>query len=384
MRDALFEHQPKGIARRLLPARQRSGSGYATEAAEQHQRSVHASPPDDACGRLTHNRSLSPPDRSLLPRSLTTQRGAAETGSTQTQICMPYGSPAERRRAMQACPHAEAATVQDVGIDHRRAHVAMAQQLLHRANVVACLEQMGRKRMAKGVARRPLGNARRPTARAHSRATSSPDPCPPYPAAPPPPPARNPRPSPATSTPRAAADQTRTTASPRAAAPPACTPAPTSPPAASIPPADDRALSPAPPVTPALAAALTPRRTGTGARSPPDSASPPPRPDPPYPHPPARTETVRPPLPQPRLDDASNRTARTGAPTPRTLARSACCNGAPGSPAATAPAAGGRAKSPVRARPSSHSPSHPTRPPSHPRHPSHAPAIVPLRMTNAE
>ena len=40
--------------------------------------------------------------------------------------------------------HAEAAAIEHVRVDHRRAHVGVSEQFLHRANVVAILEQVGR------------------------------------------------------------------------------------------------------------------------------------------------------------------------------------------------------------------------------------------------
>ena len=56
--------------------------------------------------------------------------------------------------------HAEAAAIQDVGVDHRGLQVAMAEQLLHGADVVAALEQMGREAVAQRVAARALGEPR--------------------------------------------------------------------------------------------------------------------------------------------------------------------------------------------------------------------------------
>jgi len=43
--------------------------------------------------------------------------------------------------------HPAPATVEDVGIDHRRAHVGMAEQFLNRADVVARLQQVRCERM---------------------------------------------------------------------------------------------------------------------------------------------------------------------------------------------------------------------------------------------
>ena len=52
-----------------------------------------------------------------------------------------------------------AAAIQDVRVDHGRADVAMAEELLDGADVVAVLEQVGRERVAKCVTARVLGDA---------------------------------------------------------------------------------------------------------------------------------------------------------------------------------------------------------------------------------
>jgi len=44
--------------------------------------------------------------------------------------------------------HGGRASIQHVGIDHRCAHVAVPEQLLHRPDVVVVLEQVGRERVA--------------------------------------------------------------------------------------------------------------------------------------------------------------------------------------------------------------------------------------------
>src|SRR5439155_24470949 len=49
--------------------------------------------------------------------------------------------------------------VQDVGVDLRRAHVAVAEQFLNRPDVVAVLEQVRGERVAERVATRGLGDA---------------------------------------------------------------------------------------------------------------------------------------------------------------------------------------------------------------------------------
>ena len=49
-----------------------------------------------------------------------------------------------------------------MGVDHRRADVRVAQEFLHSPNVRPALEQVRRKRVAKGVAPDTLGNASTP------------------------------------------------------------------------------------------------------------------------------------------------------------------------------------------------------------------------------
>jgi hypothetical protein len=46
-----------------------------------------------------------------------------------------------------------------VRVDHRRRNITVAKKLLHRADVVAVLQQMGRERVAEGVAARVLGDS---------------------------------------------------------------------------------------------------------------------------------------------------------------------------------------------------------------------------------
>src|SRR3989442_6299653 len=50
-----------------------------------------------------------------------------------------------------------AAPVQDMGVDHRRAHVLMAQQLLDRPNIIPVLRQQGLKGVAKRMAASRVG-----------------------------------------------------------------------------------------------------------------------------------------------------------------------------------------------------------------------------------
>jgi hypothetical protein len=55
-------------------------------------------------------------------------------------------------------PNTSAATIQHMGIDHRRVDILMPQEFLDSANIVARFEQMGGKPLAKGVAARRLGD----------------------------------------------------------------------------------------------------------------------------------------------------------------------------------------------------------------------------------
>jgi hypothetical protein len=55
---------------------------------------------------------------------------------------------------IERAPHATPALVEHVRIDHRRAHIAMTQELLDRTDIVARFEQVGRERVPQRVARR--------------------------------------------------------------------------------------------------------------------------------------------------------------------------------------------------------------------------------------
>ncbi len=54
-----------------------------------------------------------------------------------------------------------------MGINLRRLHIRMTEQLLHRANVLATFQEMSRKRMAKGVRRRWLDDPCSPYRHTH-------------------------------------------------------------------------------------------------------------------------------------------------------------------------------------------------------------------------
>lgn len=60
---------------------------------------------------------------------------------------------------VQGAYHATGTPVQDVGVNHRGAHVAVAQKLLYGADVVAGLQQVGREGVAECVAARVLVHA---------------------------------------------------------------------------------------------------------------------------------------------------------------------------------------------------------------------------------
>lgn len=55
--------------------------------------------------------------------------------------------------------HPASTVLEDVGVDHRRGYVAVAEELLHRADVVAPLQEVRREGMAEGVAGDPLVEA---------------------------------------------------------------------------------------------------------------------------------------------------------------------------------------------------------------------------------
>ena len=65
------------------------------------------------------------------------------------------------RSAVEGAADAPGASIQDVGVDHRRAHVLVAEQLLHRADVVAVFEQMGGERVPESCGRSRVWRWRR-------------------------------------------------------------------------------------------------------------------------------------------------------------------------------------------------------------------------------
>ena len=54
--------------------------------------------------------------------------------------------------AIQGAADGQAAAIEDVGVNHRRFHVLVAKEFLHRADIVAILQQMRSKGVAEGVA----------------------------------------------------------------------------------------------------------------------------------------------------------------------------------------------------------------------------------------
>jgi hypothetical protein len=62
-------------------------------------------------------------------------------------------TPAHSRSAELRTP---SPPVEDVSVDHRRGHVAVTQQLLHRADIVTVLQQVGGERVPQAVAGDPL------------------------------------------------------------------------------------------------------------------------------------------------------------------------------------------------------------------------------------
>ena len=50
--------------------------------------------------------------------------------------------PGRRRLVVQWAADGEARLIKHVGVDHRRGHVLVAKQFLHRANIIPVLQQM--------------------------------------------------------------------------------------------------------------------------------------------------------------------------------------------------------------------------------------------------
>ena len=73
----------------------------------------------------------------------------------------PLCRPPAAKQGVHRAQHPSPAPVQDMGVDHRGTHVRVTQEFLHRSNVVTRFQQVGRKRVAQGMAGGPLGDSRR-------------------------------------------------------------------------------------------------------------------------------------------------------------------------------------------------------------------------------
>jgi hypothetical protein len=68
---------------------------------------------------------------------------------------------------IQGTAHGQSATIQHMPMHHRRLHILVAQQCLHRPDLVALLEQMRRNVMPKGMTTDAFGEPCRTTGRAN-------------------------------------------------------------------------------------------------------------------------------------------------------------------------------------------------------------------------
>ena len=68
---------------------------------------------------------------------------------------------------IQRAQNTPPALVEYMGVNHGRAHIGMAQQLLHRANVITRLQQMRGKRMAQHMGRDGLIDIGQPSRLPH-------------------------------------------------------------------------------------------------------------------------------------------------------------------------------------------------------------------------
>ncbi len=60
---------------------------------------------------------------------------------------------------VEGASNAGGAFIEDMGINHRRLDVTVAEEFLHRPDIVAALDEVGRERVAEGVAGSALGDA---------------------------------------------------------------------------------------------------------------------------------------------------------------------------------------------------------------------------------
>ena len=61
-----------------------------------------------------------------------------------------------RPQSVRRAPNTSPSPVQDMSIDHRRRHILVSHQLLHRPDIVPRLKQMGRKGVPQRMAPRSL------------------------------------------------------------------------------------------------------------------------------------------------------------------------------------------------------------------------------------
>ena len=60
----------------------------------------------------------------------------------RTGQAIPPGRDRWQHETVRRAPHTSAATIEDVSVDHGRAHVPMAEELLNGADVIAAFEQV--------------------------------------------------------------------------------------------------------------------------------------------------------------------------------------------------------------------------------------------------
>src|SRR5215510_11388721 len=68
---------------------------------------------------------------------------------------------------IQRTPHADTRLLHDVGVDHRRRDILVPEELLHRPDIIASLEQVGCKGMTKSMAAHGLAETSQPASLAN-------------------------------------------------------------------------------------------------------------------------------------------------------------------------------------------------------------------------
>jgi len=77
-------------------------------------------------------------------------------------------NPPDRLERIDGAHHAQRLFVQHMGIDHRRLHIGVSQQLLHGSDVLPCLQQVRRKTLAEAMLCEPDRQSGLAQRRAHS------------------------------------------------------------------------------------------------------------------------------------------------------------------------------------------------------------------------